>query len=227
VLGAQIAAGVVGAGILGLRATIRIDSLHPEREQELKRRGVNYIYTLWHGRMVLPILAHLHENIVTMASRSKDGEIIARWLIRNGYVPARGSTGKGGRAALQDMIDHMRTGYPAALTVDGPKGPPRVAQPGILRLARETGGWILPFTGAASRPVFLKSWDRYLVPGPFSHCYVGYGEPFPVPKGDDEATLARIGAAIDAITREVDTAVRVSPPPPWDPVADNGARRYT
>ena len=56
-----------------------------------------FVYTLWHGRMVLCILAHLHEDIVTMASRSKDGEIIARWLVRNGYVPVRGSTGKGGR----------------------------------------------------------------------------------------------------------------------------------
>jgi lysophospholipid acyltransferase (LPLAT)-like uncharacterized protein len=213
---------VVGTGILGLRATIRIHELHPERERDLKRRGVPFVYTLWHGRMVLPILAHLHENIVTMASRSKDGEIIARWLTRNGYVPARGSTKKGGRAALQHMIDHVRGGYPAALTVDGPKGPPRVVQPGILRLARETGAWILPFTGAATRPLFLKSWDRYLVPKPFSRCYVGYGEPFPVPEGgDDAATLARIGAAIDAITREADAAVRVSPPPPWEPLADN------
>jgi lysophospholipid acyltransferase (LPLAT)-like uncharacterized protein len=187
----------------------------------LKRRGVPFVYTLWHGRMVLPILAHLHEGIVTMASRSKDGEIIARWLIRNGYIPARGSTKKGGKAALQDMIDHVRAGHAAALTVDGPKGPPRVVQPGVLRLARETGAWILPFTGAATRPLFLKSWDRYLVPKPFSRCYVGYGEPFEVPaSGDDAATLAAIGAAIDAITREADAAAGVSPPPPWEPLGN-------
>ena len=84
-----------------------------------------FVYTLWHGRMVLCILAHLHEDIVTMASRSKDGEIIARWLVRNGYIPVRGSTGKGGRAALQEMADLVRAGHPAALTIDGPKGPGR------------------------------------------------------------------------------------------------------
>ena len=62
-----------------------------------------------------------------MASRSKDGEIIARWLVRNGYIPVRGSTGKRGGAALQEMIDLVRAGHAAALTIDGPKGPPRQA----------------------------------------------------------------------------------------------------
>jgi lysophospholipid acyltransferase (LPLAT)-like uncharacterized protein len=125
----------------------------------LKERGVPFVYTLWHGRMVLCILAHLHEGIVTMASRSKDGEIIARWLIRNGYIPARGSTGKGGRAALQDMIDCVRAGHPAALTVDGPKGPPRVVQPGILRLAQETAR-VDPFWRGYAALV-SRSWDRH------------------------------------------------------------------
>ena len=217
-IGAELAARVVGAGILGLRATFRIGALHEERERALRERGVPFIYTLWHGRMVLCILAHLHEGIVTMASRSKDGEIIARWLLRNGYVPTRGSTRKGGRAALEEMAEHLRSGRRAALTIDGPKGPPRVAQAGIVRLARETGAWILPFTGSASRPAFLKSWDRYLVPKPFSRCIVGYGEPFPGSEGsDDREMLARINAAVDAITLEVDQAMGVSAPPPWEP----------
>jgi lysophospholipid acyltransferase (LPLAT)-like uncharacterized protein len=214
--GAGVAAAVVGAGILGLRASFRIREIHPDREASLKEKGVPYVYTLWHGRMVLCILAHLHEQIVTMASRSKDGEVIARWLVRNGYIPVRGSTRKGGRAALQEMIDLVRAGHRAALTVDGPKGPPRRTQAGVLKLARETGAWILPFTGAASRPWFLKSWDRYLVPKPFSRCVVGYGEPFPIPPEmpDDEA-LAKIDAAVDEITMEVDRAMGVVPPPPW------------
>ena len=72
-IGAELGARVVGAGILGLRATFRIGALHEERERALREKGVPFIYTLWHGRMVLCILAHLHEGIVTMASRSKDG----------------------------------------------------------------------------------------------------------------------------------------------------------
>jgi lysophospholipid acyltransferase (LPLAT)-like uncharacterized protein len=174
--------------------------------------------------MVLCILAHLHEGIVTMASRSKDGEIIARWLWRNGYIPTRGSTKKGGRAALDEMAEHLRAGRLAALTIDGPKGPPRVAQAGIVRLARETGAWILPFTGAASRPWFLRSWDRYLVPKPFARCVVGYGEPFPIPRDmPDAEAIEKIGRAVDAITLEADASVGVSAPPPWEPNADGVA----
>ena len=219
--GSGVAAGLVGAGILGLRATISIGALHPERERALKERGVPFVYTLWHGRMVLCILAHLHEGIVTMASRSKDGEIIARWLLRNGYIPTRGSTRKGGRAALDEMGEHLRSGRLAALTIDGPKGPPRVAQAGIAKLARETGAWILPFTGSASRPAFLKSWDRYLVPKPFSRCIVGYGEAFQIPADmPDSEALPKINAAVDAITLEVDQAMRISAPPPWEPNPD-------
>lgn len=210
---------VVGGAILGLRSSISIERLHPERRDGLEARGVPYVYTLWHGRMVICILAHLHEGIITMASRSKDGEIIARWLERNGYVAARGSTRKGGRAGLEDMIAGVRSGRKAALTVDGPKGPPRVAQPGILKLARETGAWILPFTSSTRRPWFLKSWDRYLVPKPFGRCVVAYGEPFEVPDSmPDTDALAKIGSAVDAITIEVDRAMGIHPPPPWEPV---------
>ncbi len=91
-----------------------------------------------------------------------------------------------------------------------------MAQLGVLRLARETGAWILPFTGASSRPWFLKSWDRYLVPKPFSRCVVGYGEPFAIPADmPDAEALEKIGAAVDAITTEVDRLVGVVPPPPW------------
>jgi lysophospholipid acyltransferase (LPLAT)-like uncharacterized protein len=213
----RIASGLIGGGILGLRATIRIEEIHMERERGLRAKGVPFIYTLWHGRMVLCILAHLHEDIVTMASRSKDGEIIARWLERNGYVAVRGSTGKGGREALQEMVDYIGAGHRAALTIDGPKGPPRAAQLGILQLARKSGAWILPYSSACSRPYFLKSWDRYLAPKPFSKCVVVYGEPFQVPpEMSSREALQRIGKAVDEVTREADRAVGVVPPPPWE-----------
>lgn len=213
---ARLASIVVGAAVRALRATISIERLHPERYRDLKARGVPFVFTLWHGRMVLPILAHRHEGVVTMASQSKDGEIIARWLGHNGYRAARGSSTRGGGPALIEMVRQMRAGHPAALTVDGPKGPPRVVQPGILWLARETGAWVLPISGASSRPRFLRSWDRYLVPRPFSRNVVTYGEPFLLSAGTPEERAARrIGEALDAATVEADRAVQVVPPAPW------------
>jgi lysophospholipid acyltransferase (LPLAT)-like uncharacterized protein len=217
------ATAVVGAGIAALRATIRVRALHPEREASLRERGIPAVHALWHGRLMLCTFSKVNTGLVTMASRSKDGEIISRWLLRHGIIPTRGSTRKGGLAALEEMAEYIRAGHPAALTVDGPKGPPRVVQPGILWLARQTGAWIVPFGSSASRPAFLKSWDRYLVPKPFSRCIVAYGEPFPVPaKGDDEATLLRIAKAVDDATLEADRAMGVSPPAPWAPVGKAG-----
>ena len=115
-----------------------------------------------------------------------------------------------------DMLLEMRSGRPGALTVDGPQGPPRIVQPGILRLVRETGAWILPVSGASSRPRFLRSWDRFLVPLPLSSNVVTYGEPFAVSASEDDARAGgRIAEALDAATVEADRAVGVVPPAPW------------
>jgi hypothetical protein len=114
------------------------------------------------------------------------------------------------------MVREVRSGRHAALTVDGPKGPPRIVQPGAVELARLTGAWILPITFSSARPRFFASWDRYLLPGPLSRNFIVYGETFPIPDGmSGEAAAARIGAALDEATREADAAAGVSPPPPW------------
>jgi hypothetical protein len=213
---ASLLAGLAGAAVTLHRATLRIDRIHAERYEELKARRVPILFALWHGRMFLSIQVHRNERIVTMASRSADGAVIARWLARNGYVVIRGSTTRGGSQALREMVRHVRSGRTAALTVDGPKGPPRVVQPGILQLARLTGGWILPISYSSSRPRFLASWDRYLVPRPFSRNVVVYGEPFPIPDELSEAAaLSRIAEALDAVTREADEEMDVTPPAVW------------
>jgi lysophospholipid acyltransferase (LPLAT)-like uncharacterized protein len=210
---AAVLARLAGTSIAVLRASVRIERLHLERYLELRGRGVPILFALWHGRMFLPIQVHRKQGIVTMASQSEDGEIIARWLERNGYVVVRGSTTRGGGEALRQMVRHVRSGRHAALTVDGPKGPPRIVQPGVVQLAKLTGAWILPITYASARPKHLKSWDRFLVPMPFSRNVVAYGETFPIPEGmSEEAAAARIGAAIDAASEEADRAAGIIAP---------------
>jgi lysophospholipid acyltransferase (LPLAT)-like uncharacterized protein len=111
------------------------------------------------------------------------------------------------------MVRAVRAGGHAALTVDGPRGPARAVQPGIVQLARLTGGWILPITSSSARPRFLKSWDRYLLPRPFSKCVVLYGEPFPIEDVlTDEDAARRIAEALDAATREADVLMKVRAP---------------
>ena len=206
----------VGALLFLHRSTLRVRFLHRERFEDLASRGVPILFALWHGRMFLSIQVHRNQGIATMASLSKDGEIIAGWLERNGYVVARGSTSRGGGAAFKEMVRSMRSGRAGALTVDGPRGPARVVQPGVVELARLTGAWILPITFSSVRPRFLRSWDRYLVPLPFSENVVAYGEPFPVPPDMPSGEAAgKIADAIDAATREADDFAGVTPPAIW------------
>ena len=196
-----------------LRATMRVEVLHGEYFADLQSRHIPILFALWHGRMFLAIDAHRGQGVVTMASKSNDGDIIAGWLENNGYVVVRGSTTRGGSEALRRMVYHMRTGRNGALTVDGPKGPVRIVQPGVVRLARLTGAWILPVSFSSSWPMFFRSWDRYLVPKPFSRNFLSYGEPFPIGADlSDEAALTKIAAAIDRITVEVDKIAGICPP---------------
>jgi lysophospholipid acyltransferase (LPLAT)-like uncharacterized protein len=209
----RILSTFVGAAIVLHRATIRMERLHFEHYLGLKARGVPILFALWHGRMFLSIQAHRGEGIATMASQSKDGEWIARWLVSNGYAVVRGSTTRGGSQALRELVRLVRSGRHAALTVDGPKGPPRVVQPGVVQLARLTGAWILPITSSCSKPRFLASWDSYLLPYPFSKAVVAYGDPFPIPADvSDETALARIASALDAATAEADAAAGLRRP---------------
>jgi len=211
-----------GTASLAVSALLRLESLTwrtecsgRERFEDLRDRRESFVFALWHGRMVVPIWKHRGEGVATMASKSKDGEIIARWLSRNGYLAVRGSSNKGGARGILRLREAMAAGRAAALTVDGPKGPPRRVQAGIVTLVRTTGAWVLPVSGSASRARFLRSWDRYLLPMPFSRNVVVYGEPFRLRHETDEQAAARIGAAIDAATAEADRLAGIAPPPPW------------
>ncbi|HTO89041.1 MAG TPA: lysophospholipid acyltransferase family protein [Thermoanaerobaculia bacterium] len=209
-----ILARLAGIWIALLRRTIRVERLHYERYTELKARGAPILFSLWHGRMFLPIVAHRHQGIVTMASQSEDGQIITLWLKRIGYSVVRGSTTRGGGEALRQMVRQVRSGRAAALTVDGPKGPSRVPQAGVVQLARLTGGSIIPITFSSCRPRFFRSWDRYLLPKLFSRNILAYGESFTVPpEMTDEAALAKVAQTLDAATREADEAAGIVPPP--------------
>lgn len=196
---------LLGLAIKLLRATLRVELLNRHHFTDLKARRVPILFALWHGRMFLAIDAHRHQSVVAMASQSLDGNIIARWLENNGYLVTRGSTSRGGSAALRAMVRQVRLGHHVALTVDGPRGPVHVVQAGVLRLARITEAWILPISFASAWPLFLPSWDRHLLPKPFSRNVVAYGEPFAIPQEMSDATaLEKIRTALNDVTTAAD-----------------------
>ena len=165
---------------------------------EIRRSGRQPILALWHGR-ILPGLFYLrNRGIVVITSRNFDGEWIARILSRYGFGTARGSSSKGGAAALVQLRRDLGAGRAAAFTVDGPRGPARVAQPGAVWLAGATDNPILPFHIEASRHWTLRSWDRTQIPKPFSRVAIVFGQPLTV-RSNEEAEVERMQRELESM----------------------------
>ncbi len=145
------------------------------------------VYCFWHNRIPAATYFWRHRGIVVMSSRSFDSEYIARFIQRFGYGAARGSSTRGARVALIQMIRAVKSGKSAAFTVDGPNGPIYEAKPGALLLAAKSGAAILPFSISLERCWRLRSWDRIEIPKPFTKAVVVIGERFYVRPGKDDS----------------------------------------
>jgi len=152
-----------------------------------------------------------------LISRSHDGEIIAQAIARMGVPPIRGSSGKttrggghkdkGGTEALREILRWVRAGNAAAITPDGPRGPARELAEGAILTARMTKAQVC-MLGMASKPAIrLDTWDRALVPLPFSRGVIVYGDPF-VETGEEDADLRAVWKAkLDALTARAEALV--------------------
>ncbi len=142
------------------------------------REKGSLIFALWHNTQVFLAYAHRGENASVMVSQSKDGEYIAQIMKRMKLHPVRGSTSRGGGAALREMIHRVQEGGRVGFTPDGPKGPAQTIHGGVVEAARATGRPIVPTSISSRRKiVFKKSWDQFFVPLPFSHIAVAHGKP--------------------------------------------------
>ncbi|OIQ19706.1 MAG: hypothetical protein BM556_04270 [Bacteriovorax sp. MedPE-SWde] len=161
------------------------------RKAEQMVEGKNYALAVWHQNLVCCILT-AKKPMVSMTSRSKDGEIAARTAQKLGIIPTRGSSSRGGRAALQQMIDLIRkTNYITGLTVDGPRGPAKFPKAGVISIAHHCKIPLVPYIAISSRRyTFNKSWDKFRMPLPFGTIRHYYGEPIMI-EGLDEHSLKK------------------------------------
>ncbi len=162
------------------------------------------IFPFWH-RCVLPAAwLFRHRRLAVMTSQSRDGEYIARVISRFGFVPVRGSSSRGGQRALMEMNTLLGEGNGVAFTIDGPRGPRYVAKKGPVLLARMSGVAITAFYVAVERAWVLNTWDRLVIPKPFSRIHVGVARKIFVPPdaGDDamERYHAEMQAALERVT---------------------------
>jgi lysophospholipid acyltransferase (LPLAT)-like uncharacterized protein len=201
--------GMLGKLIIDLLfSTIRIESVGFQKVKDIFKTR-KFIAAFWHSRILLISYLYKDWNAAILVSRSQDGEFIARLIARQGNEPIRGSTSKGGLRALSMLIKSLKeNSRPAAIIPDGPQGPRFKVQPGVITLAKKTGYPIVPIAYSAKKIKIFSSWDRFILPLPFTRCRVAYGNPLLVPAEADQETetalrltlekeLCRLTAGVD------------------------------
>ncbi|HEX7285128.1 MAG TPA: lysophospholipid acyltransferase family protein, partial [Candidatus Angelobacter sp.] len=150
------------------------------------------IWCFWH-RCVIPAAWRFRDKkIAVMTSRSFDGEYIARIIGKFGFGAVRGSSSRGAVGALLGMRRELELGHPVAFTIDGPRGPRYVAKPGPILLAKKTGFFVGCFFLAAERAWILNSWDRMIIPKPFSRVALHVSSPIFVPADASDEQMAAL-----------------------------------
>ncbi len=211
------AARTVGvAGALLLRAvgsTWRVREVDREHERRILAGGGSPLYAFWHGQLLPLAYVMRGRDIVVLVSEHRDGEYITQVIHRLGYDTVRGSTTRGGFRSLVELARLGLSGRAIAITPDGPRGPRRQAQIGVLLAAQRGRTPIVPLAMSVSRARQLDSWDRFVIPKPFARGVVAFGAPIEVPpelKPDELSAqwLPRVAAAIDATTERTARCLR-------------------
>ena len=184
--------------VAALGATLRWKTEGFEHFDAIRASGHQPIMAFWHGRILPATYYFRNRGIVVITSANFDGEWIAGIIERFGFGTSRGSTSRGGARALLQLSRHLAAGRPAGFTVDGPRGPARVSQPGAVWLAKASGHPVLPFHLEADRFWTLKSWDRTQIPKLFAMVAISVGEPLYVPRDADEAAVEHARQRLDA-----------------------------
>lgn len=192
-----------GAWLLGRTLRVRLHSEHDGRDGPL-------IYAFLHGQQ-LPLLRFpLPRPTATIVSLSRDGSLQARVLGRLGLEILRGSSSAGGAAALKASLDWLGQGRDLALAVDGPRGPRGSAKPGVIFLAEKARVPIVPVACSASPGHRLaRTWDGFLVPGPFASVPIISGEAYRPWQKDwtDARKLAYLDSLVAALSERAELEV--------------------
>jgi len=161
-------------------------------------KKIPFTCACFHGTMLYPVYYCRRYPGVIMVSRSWDGELIDRCLRSWGYDTVRGSSSRGGKEALEELIEQVNKNlYCAGLAVDAPRGPARKVKIGIVLTARDTGTPIVPMVSWATHQIQFRSWDSMIVPLPFSTIAVAFGKPTYVPKGLDKEGYERLREKVE------------------------------
>jgi len=195
--------------ICSVCSTLRWEVEDWKNLESIHAAGKRFIAAFWHGRMFMAAYHFRHRGIVVMISRNRDGEYISRVIQRLGNGVARGSSTRGSRGAVVEMIRALQGNRDVAVTLDGPLGPRYVAKPGAAYMAWKTGNPVMPFNISVEKKWVLRSWDHFIIPKPFSRALVRIGAPIYVSTDATEEELGqveqRIQDSLDELRHRCDT----------------------
>ena len=185
--------------------TTRWEVTGEEFPAQMWDKGQPFILSFWHGRLMMLFYGWRRGvPIKTIISRHRDGDLLAQTMDRFGIGALRGSSTEDGAGVLRAMVKTLKDGASICLAPDGPRGPRMRARAGVVTAARLAGVPVIPLAVSVTRRKIMASWDKFLVPLPFSRGVFVWGEPIIIPRDADNdacaAALAKIEAAITAVT---------------------------
>jgi lysophospholipid acyltransferase (LPLAT)-like uncharacterized protein len=186
-----------------LCSTLRWENRGLEHLEAIHTNGHRAIFTFWHSCIFGATWFWRNRRIVVMSSVSKDGEFTSRLIKRFGYGSARGSSTRGAGRAMAEMSACLERGIDVAFTIDGPKGPPYIAKPGAVTLARHSGQAILLFHIALKKYWQLPSWDGLQIPKPFTKAIALIAEPIYVSREATNEEVEEKQAAVQATLEQL------------------------
>jgi lysophospholipid acyltransferase (LPLAT)-like uncharacterized protein len=205
----RLAGGLGSAAVRGLVRTLRVETLAlgdiapPAGRVPAGRRMA---IALWHEHLILPAVGMGHPEVSVLISKHADGQILASLIRSLGMGLVLGSTNRGGVEAVRQILDGNAGCRHLAVTVDGPRGPRRVVQPGIVYAASRCGMELLPVGVGYQQAWRARSWDRFAVPKPGSRAKLLLGAPLAVPAGLGAAGLERYRLWLQAELDRLDAA---------------------
>ena len=163
--------------IRALAMTWRVRVVNDAAYQTIRSNGQPFIFAFWHGQLLPLLWRHRGEGVAIVISSHRDGEIVAGVAEHLGLRTIRGSSTRGAARALLGVVRELESGAEVAITPDGPRGPARRFASGALVAAQRVGAPIIAIGVSANRAWFLKSWDRFMIPKPFSRIRIAYTAP--------------------------------------------------
>ena len=184
-----------------LIATLRVKVIGSKLPERIDGRA--FVLCFWHSQLLAFSYLYRNMDIHVLASSHRDGEYIVRVTQYLGYGAVRGSSTRGGVRLLGEALDALRRGIDIAVTPDGPRGPRQQFKPGAVFLARESGCPIVLGACVPEKAWRLKSWDRFIIPKPFSRAVLVVSEPIIVPPGLEDQAMEAKRAELEAALNEL------------------------